>query len=104
MDVGLINFFDELLATGLDEQTADLVRLVLHLIDDASVVSDLGMTRFHRRPLEERIEILRAWETSSLVVRRGAVDSVKIFMSMGYCEHPSVLDALGIEFTCGGAA
>jgi hypothetical protein len=100
--VGLVGFFDELLVGTLTGQTGDLVRLLLHAIDDAAVMADLSMTRFHLRPLAERVEILRAWETSYLAARRGAYDSVKVFMAMGYCEHPDVLAALGVTYSCGG--
>lgn len=104
LEVGVVHFFDELLVTTLAGQSADLVRLLLHAIDDGAVLADASMTRFHRRPHAERVEILRAWETSYLAARRGAYDSIKIFMAMGYCEHPDVLASLGITYSCGGVA
>lgn len=99
--VGLPEFMDDYLAS-IPEITANLLRLLLHAIDDMAVLSDFGTTRFHRRPLDERITILQAWDTSWLGPRRGAFTSVKILLAMGYCEHPAVIQAAGITYTCGG--
>lgn len=102
--IGIVDFFDELVATTLGDQTGDLVRVLLHAIDDMAVMADGEATRFHRRPLAQRVEILKAWETSYLAARRGAFDSIKVFMAMGYCEHPAVLSSLGISYSCGGVS
>lgn len=98
--VGLPEFMDDYLA-NIPELTANLLRLLLHAIDDMAVMADFGTTRFHKRPLDERIAILQAWDSSWLGPRRGAFTSIKILLAMGYCEHPAVIQAAGITYTCG---
>lgn len=96
---GLREYFDEYL-DSIPPLTSKLLRVLIHAIDDMSVISDFGMTRFHLRPQEERIAILHAWDTSLVDVRRGAFRSIKLILGMGYCEHPEVLRASGIQFSC----
>lgn len=103
-EAGVTQFLDEMLAEVLDEVTANAVRLLLHAIDEMAIFTDWRLARFHRRPLEQRVALLRAWEESYFSVRRGAFSAIKLFMSMGYCENPRVLSAMGIHYTCGGLA
>lgn len=98
--VGLREYFDDYLAS-VPELTSNLLRLLLHAIDDMSVMSGFGLTRFHLRPHDERVAILDAWDTSRIRARQGAFRSIKLILGMGYCEHPDVLRASGIEFMCG---
>lgn len=100
---GIVGFFDDYLAM-VDEQTANLLRLLLHAIDEMAIFGGSGFTRFHRRPHEERLQILAAWDGSMFAARRSAFKSLKFVLSTGYCENPVVLRAAGIEFSCGGAA
>lgn len=99
--VGLPDFVDHYLAS-VSETTANLLRLLLHAIDDMAIFADMGVTRFHLRPLEDRIEILRAWDESWLGPRRGAFTSLKLIFGMGYCERPEVIQAAGLDYTCTG--
>lgn len=101
IEAGAVDFFDAWLG-GLDETTGNFIRVVLHAIDDMAVVADLGGRRFHTRPLDERIAILEAWDSSALATRRGAFRSVKLFLSMGYCESDVVRRAIDMQFVCGG--
>ena len=98
--VGVVSTLDGYLA-AIDEKKTNLLRLLLHAIDDMAVIKGFGMTRFHRRPLEERIEILNAWDGSRLNARREAFQGLKIIMTMGYCESPQVIRAAGIDYECG---
>jgi hypothetical protein len=100
IEAGVIEALDDYLA-AIDRETANLLRLLIHAIDDMSVMRNLGMTRFHKRSREERVAILRAWDTSSISVRRGAFQGLKFVMCMGYCEHPAVLKAAKIDYSCG---
>ena len=103
--VGVTRFVDELLATMLDDTTANAVRVLMHAIDEAAILGGSGgMGRFHTRPLGERIALLKAWDSSSMAARRSAFSALKVFYAMGYCEHPDVLQAISIEYTCEGAA
>mgnify|MGYP000265257396 FL=1 len=101
LDVGVPKFLDNFLANTLDDFTANAVRLLIHAIDEMAIAADFGLTRFHKRPLEERVAILKVWEESSLAPRRGAFSALKLFIAMGYCESPEVLGAMGISYTCG---
>jgi hypothetical protein len=101
LDVGVPAFLDAFLANTLDDFTANAVRLLIHAIDEMAIGADFGLTRFHKRPMHERVEILKAWEESSLAPRRGAFSAHKHLNAMGYCESPEVLGAMGISYTCG---
>ena len=102
-EVDVVSFFDHYLSS-IAPETARLLRLLLHAIDDMGAVADLALTRFRNRTREERIAILRAWDNSLFFGRRGAFRGVKLVIATAYCEHPAVLRAAGIEFDCGGVA
>jgi len=95
--VGVVELFDDYLA-AIDRPTANLLRVLLHAIDDFPLST---FARFRTRPLNERIEILDAWDQSSIPERRGSFRSIKLLFSTAYCEHPKVLSAMGIRFGCG---
>lgn len=99
-EVGAVDVLDEYLS-AIDEHTANLMRLLLHAIDETAVLSGLKMRRFHRRPRCERIDILNAWDTSRIAARREAFSALKLVLSMGYCESPQVMRAAGIDYDCG---
>ncbi len=99
-DVDTVATLDEYLA-AIDERTANYLRLLLHAIDELSVVSGLKMRRFHRRSRDERIKILNAWDSSRIAARREAFSALKLILSMGYCESPQVMGAAGIDYDCG---
>ena len=101
VDVGVVERFDTYLA-GVDEASANGLRMLLHAIDDMAIFADFGLTRFHKRPRNQRIEVLDAWETSGLMVRRSGFRALKYVLSNQYCNHPDVLSAAGIHYTCGG--
>lgn len=103
VEVGVVEKFDAYLA-GLDEPSSRGLRMLLHAVDDMAVFADLGLTRFHKRPRPERIAVLQAWETSGLMVRRSGFRALKYVLSNQYCNHPDVLAAAGIHYTCGGSA
>lgn len=99
-DVDVVETLDEYLV-AIPTTKANMLRLLLHAIDEMAVGSDLSMRRFHNRPHDERVEILNAWDDSGLTVRREAFEALKLVMSMGYCESAKVLDAAGIDYECG---
>lgn len=103
VEVGVVEKFDTYLA-GLDEAAAQGLRMLLHAIDDMAVLADFGLTRFHKRTRPGRIAVLEAWETSGLMVRRSGFRALKYVLSNQYCNHPDVLAAAGIHYTCGGSA
>jgi len=103
VEAGVVDHLDDYLAT-IDEDLSRLLRLLLHAIDDVALLSDLQFRRFRFRPRSERASILRAWDRSTIVFRRKAFRGLKMVLAGGYCEHPKVLKATGIEFGCGAAA
>lgn len=102
VDAGVVEGFDRYLA-GIDQTSSDGLRLIVHAIDDMAIPVGLGMTRFHKRPRDERIEILHAWDTSGLLLRRSGFRALKFTLSSRYCSQPQVLAAAGVHFSCGGA-
>lgn len=98
---GVIEFFDDYLVT-VDQQSANLLRLLLHAIDEVSVATRGKLQRFHLRTREDRLAILAAWDTSAIAARRSAFQTLKFLITSGYCENKQVLRAAGIEFSCGG--
>lgn len=99
-DVDVVATLDGYLA-AINEKKANLLRLLLHAIDDMAIIKGFGMTRFHLRPVDERIEILNVWDGSRINARRQAFQGLKLIMSMGYCEAPEVIEAAGIDYECG---
>jgi hypothetical protein len=96
---GIVEFFDDYLAS-IDEMTSNLLRVLLHGIDDMAVFADFGATRFRFRPRPEREEILKAWGRSWFSARRGAYVSLTILIAMGYTEHPDVIRSAGYDYAC----
>jgi hypothetical protein len=103
VELGVVEGFDAYLA-GIDPMSADMLRMLLHAIDDMAVFSDFGLTRFHKRPRHERIAILREWDNSGLMIRRSGFRALKFALGNHYCNHPDVLRAAGIHYSCGGTS
>jgi len=102
-ETGVVTHLDGYLA-AIDARSSRLMRLLLHAIDEAAVVSDLAFRRFRHRSREERIAILKAWDNSGIVVRRKAFRGLKLILAGGYCTDRRVLRATGIHYSCGGPA
>lgn len=98
---GVVEFFDDYLDT-VDTQSANLLRLLLHALDEISVASGGKFRRFHLRDRADRLAILAAWDTSAIAARRSAFQTLKFLIASGYCENNQALRAAGIEFSCGG--
>lgn len=99
--IGIVEFFDEYLST-VDTQSANLLRLLLHAIDEVSVATRGKIRRFHLRDRADRLAILAAWDGSAIAARRSAFQTVKFLICSGYCENQQVLRAAGIQLSCGG--
>ncbi len=100
-EVGVVEHLDGYLE-AIDARSSRLMRLLLHLIDEMARPRGLRLRRFCERPRDERIAILKAWDHSSVMLRRQAFRSLKLIFAGSYCAHPEVLEAAGIEFRCGG--
>ncbi|MFB6262817.1 MAG: twin-arginine translocation signal domain-containing protein [Bradymonadaceae bacterium] len=100
-DVDVVDHLDSYL-DAVDDRTSQLLRLLLHIIDDVSIFGDLSLTRFRHRPRDERIAILRRWDESPWMVRRRAFRGLKLILAGGYCSSTAVLETLGYHFRCEG--
>lgn len=103
VEVGLTRKLDHMLATTLAGDSADLLRVLLHAVDEGAAVGG-GWTRLHLLTLPERVAALQAWDASFVATRRHAFGALKIMYAMCYCEDPAVLQALGVQYTCGSVA
>jgi len=97
-DAGIAAFLDQVL-TDMPEPTDNLLRSLLHVLDDWARVSRGG--GYCGLSLEVRSERLQSWLVHPRHEVRGAISSVMLFVSMGYCGHPEVKDACGWIFPCG---
>lgn len=100
-DVGVVEALDDYLA-AIDETTANLLRLLLHAIDEMAIPGQFSLRPFRHQSRENRIAILNRWDTSSIDARQQAFFALKLVLSMGYCEAPAVIRAAGIDYECGG--
>ncbi|MCP4869129.1 MAG: gluconate 2-dehydrogenase subunit 3 family protein [Proteobacteria bacterium] len=95
---GVTRWFDAVLATQPDP-TGDLIRLLLHALDDWTRVSTgKSLTGLS---VTERGDKLRGWLSAENHLVRGAVSSIALFVSMGYAGHPDVREACGWIWPCG---
>jgi len=97
-DVGAARYLDDVLGDVV-EPMGDLLRLVLHALDDWSRV-----TRFKgwsALSIEERGEALQSWTRHGSHLVRGAVTGLVIFIVGAYTTHPEVQAAAGWQFPCG---
>lgn len=98
-EIGIVEFYDRYLE-GIDVRTQQLLRLLLHAVDEGARLADRSGRRFRDRPRAEREQILRDWDESWFSARRGAYTSLELLIAMGYTEHPVVQAACGFEFQC----
>lgn len=99
-DVGVVAELDDYLG-AIHPHKANLLRLLLHAIDDMAIFDDLGLTPFRKRPRAERLHLLNGWDDAGLHARKEAFLGLKIILSMAYCEAPQVLKAAQITYDCG---
>lgn len=103
VELGATRFLDDLLVEMLDETMGNALRVLMHAIDEMAIFGGEGSAaRFHKRSLEERIAILKAWDSSLSSTRRSVFSALKIFYAMAYCEHPALIEAMGFDYSCAG--
>ena len=103
VELGATRFLDDLLVEMLDETMGNALRVLMHAIDEMAIFGGEGsVRRFHKRSLEERVAILRAWDGSLSSTRRSVFSALKIFYAMAYCEHPVLIEAMGFDYSCEG--
>lgn len=97
-EAGVARWFDGVMAT-MPGPTPKALRLLLHALDDWALA-----TRGKRYPnlsVEARSDRLRSWMANDNHLVRGAVSSLTLFIAMGYCGHPEVIEACGWIWPCG---
>ena len=100
-DVDVIRTLDNYLH-AIPPSKANLLRLLLHAIDDVARPAGARFRPFRRRTRQERIDLLARWDQSRLSARQEAFQALKIILCMGYCESPRVIRAARFDYTCGG--
>ena len=103
VEAGVVGHLDGYLG-AIDERSSQLMRMLIHGIDEISTFSDLRFRRFRARPREQRIAILKAWDNSGIVLRRKAFRGLKLILAGGYCTNADVLRSTGIHYSCGSPA
>lgn len=98
-DTDALNYFDRYLER-LDRRSANLIRLLLHAIDEIAFFRGLRFQRFRQRSRDQRVEILKNWDESSLGVRRSAFRAMKLALAGGYFDDADVRRAIGINHAC----
>lgn len=88
---------DEYLA-GTHADMRNLFRAMLHVVEDHAVL--MRFSRFTKLSLAERMEEVRAWETTPLYYKRMGFSSVKLLTGMFYFEQPDVREAMGFYLGC----
>ncbi len=97
-DARIGDFVDDLVA-ALDPMPARLLRALLQILDDLPLAT--RFSTYRALPLDDRIEVLRAWlEHPSQYVRLGAVGALQL-VSLGWTRHPEVAAQLAPSFGCG---
>lgn len=96
-DADLAGYVDGYLAM-LPAATRRLVRLLLLAFEQATLLfpapGHAGRRRFSSLTLEQRVQVLEGWRTSSLFFRRLAFTSLRALLTMAYFAHPAVLRRL----------
>jgi hypothetical protein len=75
-----------------------LARALLRIVESWPRASFQGA--FSTLALEERIDVLRAWEESHLEQRQQLASVLRTFVGIGYFDDAKVLSALGHRFGC----
>jgi hypothetical protein len=86
--------------TGMGSQEQMIVRTLLVVVDRWPQLSLSRMDRFSALPFEDRVEMIRGWETGHSDVKRGLAELLRTVVSLHYFEDPRVLASIGLEFGC----
>ena len=77
-----------------------LIRALFFLFEHATLVWPAqgrgGFKRFSSLSPEQRLGVLRAWQSSPLYLRRMCLTALKAVLILGYVGHPQSLGALGL--------
>lgn len=92
--------FDRHLAS-LPSRERRIVRGLFALFDQWPRLSFSSFGRFAGLPLEERIEIIRAWEESPRQARHGIAGILRVLLGLHLFASPAALLAVGHRYGCG---
>lgn len=90
--------FVDVYVSGLYEDTQGLFRTLLRGLDASTVLSHGG--RYHRLTQAQRREVLEAWATSGVQLRRAGYQSLSFALNLGYYEDERVRAALNLTTGC----
>lgn len=91
------DFFDATLA-AMPRQQAKLLKLLLQVLDDTTLVTHGAAFRHLDQAAREAV--LHGWIHHDQHLLRGAVQALMILLGVGYTTHPDVAAALQPNFTC----
>lgn len=97
-DANVGAFLDEVVAR-LDGQTRPALKLLLHLLDDAPLLTH-GCT-FRDLSADTSSEVLQGWLDGPLPEERGAIAGLLVLIADAYTTHPTVAAMLAPMFGCG---
>jgi hypothetical protein len=95
---GLDRFFDEMLST-MPADTARLLRLLIHALDNASVLTDGAP--FSSLPATTQARCFEDWIHSDIDPARSATQSLVLLVGMGWSTHPMVAPHMVKLHSCG---
>lgn len=85
---------------ALPARQRTLIRALFFLFEHATLVWPAqgrgGFKRFSSLSPEQRLGVLRAWQSSPLYLRRMCLTALKAVLILGYVGHPQSLGALGL--------
>jgi hypothetical protein len=100
-EAGLDRFFDTVLGAMTNENRI-LLKLLLETIDHYTLVSH--GTHFSQMHTAERQHLIEQWLQHDNHLFRGAIQSIIVFLGMGYTAHPTASAHLSQYFRCGFGA
>lgn len=98
VEAGVALEVDGIVADIMDELRASAFRYVLRALEYGTLASRGAC--FSALPVETRREVLQQWANPGLLVRRVALDSLRVVLGMAYYGHPAVQVAMGWRATC----
>lgn len=99
-EAGVVRRIDEMLDDWFPLVVAGAFRYLLRAVEWGTLAS--RGCRFTELDVEQRREVLDAWDDPGLVPRRMASDAMKMAFGIAYFSHAEVLDHIGWRNACSG--
>lgn len=98
-EVGVVEAFDAYV-DDLPGNMGTLMKLLVQGIEWGAIFTSSRFERFSKLPLEQREQVISAWENSKIYASRSGFMSLKLALGMGYYESPQVRKAIGWYMPC----